>query len=104
MSAKRTEPSRVLSPRTTTWVSYRDALGMFLHGATLWAATPIAVVVGTWLSLMNQGHLIVQGNVSWLKLVINYMTPFAVASWGFLAARQGSSIERLAALIPTDHT
>jgi hypothetical protein len=34
-----------------------------LHGATLPSAAPIAVVVGTWLSLMNQGHLIIHGHV-----------------------------------------
>jgi hypothetical protein len=82
----------------TTWVSYRDALGMFLHGATVPVATPIAVVVGTWPSFMNQGRLIIHGHAPWLKLVINFVTPFVVASLGFLAARRRRNIERLAAL------
>jgi hypothetical protein len=75
---------------------------MFLHGATLPSAAPVAVVVGTWLSLMNQGHAILHGHAPWVKLVINYVTPFAVGSLGFLAARRRSRIERLVALLPHD--
>jgi hypothetical protein len=72
---------------------------MFLRGVTVPAATRIALVVGTWLSLMNQGSAILDGHVPWIKLVLNYLTPFAVASLGFLAARRRANVERLAALL-----
>ena len=71
-----------------TWVSYRDAVRMFLRGVTLPTATRIALLVGTWLSLMNQGRLIVDGHPPWVKLALNYLTPFTVASLGYLAARR----------------
>jgi hypothetical protein len=82
-----------------TWVSYRDAALLFLRGATLPTAVRISLVVGTWLSLMNQGGLIVDGHPPWLKLVLNYLTPFSVASLGYLAARRRRNVERLVALL-----
>ena len=82
-----------------TWVSYRDAAQLFLRGATLPTAVRISVVVGTWLSLMNQGALIVDGHPPWVKLVLNYLTPFAVASLSYLAARRRRNVERLVALL-----
>ena len=82
-----------------TWVSYRDAALLFLRGATLPTAVRISLVVGTWLSLMNQGGLIVNGHPPWVKLVLNYLTPFSVASLGYLAARRRRNVERLVALL-----
>jgi hypothetical protein len=58
-------------PLPPTWVSYRQALRMFVGGATVPTATRIAVVVGTWLSPMNQGSLIFHGHPPWVKLVPN---------------------------------
>ena len=82
-----------------TWETYRQAAQLFARGATVPTATRIAVVVGTWLSLMNQGHAIVHGNLPWLKVALNYLTPFVVSSLGYLAARRRRNIERLAALL-----
>ena len=82
-----------------TWVSYRDAALLFFRGATLPTAARISLVVGTWLSLMNQGGLIVDGHPPWVKLVLNYLTPFVVASLGYLAARRRRNVERLVALL-----
>ena len=39
-----------------------EALRMFVRGATVPTATRIVVVVGTWLSLTNQGSLIFHGH------------------------------------------
>jgi len=72
---------------------------MFLRGATLRTASAIALVVGTWLSLMNQGRPIVHGHPPWIKLLLNYLTPFVVCSLGYLAARRRRNVERLAALL-----
>ena len=85
-----------------TWVRYSEAARMFLRGATLGPATRIAAVVGTWLSVMNQGHPIASGHPPWVKLVLNYLTPFTVASLGFLSARRRRNVERLASLLGDD--
>jgi hypothetical protein len=81
------------------WVSYRDALRMFLRGATLRSAVLIAVFVGTWLSLLNQGRVILDGHPPWPKIALNYVTPFVVSSLGYLAARRRRNVERLVALL-----
>src|SRR6266567_2173719 len=73
-------------PVPVTWSRYRDAARMLLLGATVPTSMRIAVVVGTWLSLMNQGHPIMDGHPPWAKLALNYVTPFIVSSVGFLAA------------------
>lgn len=83
----------------TTWVSYREAVRLFARGATIPTASRIALVVGTWLSVMNHGRLILDGHPPWVKLVLNFLTPFAVASLGYLAARRRRNVERLAALL-----
>jgi hypothetical protein len=82
-----------------TWVSYREALQMFAQGVTAPSAARIAVVVGTWLSLVNHGDLLLHGTVPWPKIALDYATPFMVASAGFLAARRRSNVERLARLL-----
>jgi hypothetical protein len=89
-SHRRTDP---------TWVSYRDAARLFTRGVTVPTASRIALLVGTWLSLMNQGQLIAHGHPPWVKLALNYLTPFAVASLGYLAARRRRNVERLVALL-----
>jgi hypothetical protein len=81
------------------WDRYSQAIRMFLGGATVPTAGRIALVVGTWLSLMNQGDLIARGTVPWIKILLNYATPFVVASLGFLAARRRRNVERLVRLI-----
>lgn len=82
-----------------TWVTYREAFRMFLRGATVATAARIALVVGTWLSLMNQGRAIADGNPPWVKIGLNYGTPFVVSSLGYLAARRRRNVERLVALL-----
>lgn len=49
----------------------------------------IAVVVGTWLTLYNQGAAALdptQPAVA-LAIVLNYLTPFVVANWGLVSRR-----------------
>ena len=72
----------------TTWESYADAARLFLRGATVSTAARLSLVVGTWLSAMNHGRAIVDGHVPWVKVILNYLTPFVVASLGYLAARR----------------
>ena len=82
-----------------TWESYREAARLFFRGATIVSATPIAAVVGTRLGLLNQGSAILDGRPPWLKLALNYATPFVVASLGFLAARRRRNVEKLSRLL-----
>jgi hypothetical protein len=72
---------------------------MFLNGATLPSATRIMLVVGTWLTLMNHGDAILHGSIPWLKIALDYATPFTVASLGFLAGRRRANVERLIGLL-----
>ena len=99
MGETRKGRSRPREAAPSTWVSYRQAAGMFLRGVTVPTSTPIALVVGTWLSLMNQGRLVLDGHPPWIKLALNFLTPFTVASLGFLAGRRQRTIERLADLL-----
>jgi hypothetical protein len=83
----------------TTWVTYRQALRLFVRGVTMRSAARITLVVGTWLSVMNQGGQILDGRLPWVKVFLNYLTPFAVSSLGFLAAsRQRSGVGGLDSL------
>ena len=81
------------------WDHYSQAMRMFLRGATVPSASRIALVVGTWLSLVNQGDLILRGAIPWIKIFLNYATPFIVASLGFLAARRRANVERYVRLL-----
>ena len=83
----------------TTWTTYREAAAMFFRGATFASASRIALVVGTWLTAVNQWDTILAGRVPWGRIALNYATPFVVASLGFLAARRRATVERLAALL-----
>ncbi|MBI2170083.1 MAG: hypothetical protein HYU28_11395 [Actinobacteria bacterium] len=51
----------------------------------------MAAVVGTILSAVNQGSVIADGRTTWVtavRVLVNYVTPFTVASIGFLSARR----------------
>lgn len=65
---------RQAARRTFEWPSVRRSLA-------------VAIVVGTALNLINQGPEIFTGNwpVIW-KLVLTYVVPFLVASYGSYAA------------------
>jgi hypothetical protein len=85
-----------------TWTTYREALAMFVRGDTALSASRIALVVGTWLSLVNQSDLLLRGVIPWIPILLNYATPFTVASLGFLAARRHSNVERLIRLLESN--
>jgi hypothetical protein len=77
------------SPVPPSWTTAGQAVGLFCRGATLRTAAPVAIVVGTVLSLVNQLHVIVEGDatwVTWVRVAVNYTVPYVVASIGFLWA------------------
>jgi hypothetical protein len=76
---------------TETWSTPREALALFCRGATFSTAAPVALIVGTILSLVNQLHVVLDGDgtwATWVRIAVNYAVPYCVASIGFLAARR----------------
>lgn len=79
----------------TPWTRPIEAVGLFLRGHTVRTACPTALVVGTVLSAVNQGAVLVDGQATvgtWLRIAINYLVPFVVASVGYLSARRAREI------------
>jgi len=77
--------------RAVTWSRPSQALALFLRGRTARTAAPVAAVVGTVLSAVNQGDVLVSGAAggsTWIRIAVNYLVPFLVASFGFLSARR----------------
>ncbi len=82
-------------PRPPVWSTRGQALGLFARGGTVRVAGGVALVVGTILTVVNQGSVVLGGGASWLTWIrvgVNYLTPYVVASIGFLA---GCRVERI---------
>lgn len=72
-----------------SWGTPREGLVLWLSLRTLRRTLPIALIVGTLLSLINQGHLLAAGEasaVTWMRVAANYVIPWVVSSSGFLSA------------------
>jgi len=70
-----------------SWSTPLDACVLIAKGATFRTASKIALVVGTLLTVVNQGSVIASGDASlatWVRTVANYVIPYAVASTGYL--------------------
>lgn len=68
-----------------------------LRGVTARTAAPVAAVVGTLLSTVNQGAVVATGEATtatWIRVGFNYVVPFCVASFGFLAARRVPAVPK----------
>ena len=53
-----------------------------------------ALVVGTWLTVFNQGGVFWTGELDgwlWIKVALNYLTPFVVANLGLLSRQSEES-------------
>lgn len=64
-----------------------------MAGTTLRKTIPIALVVGTILSLINQAGVVFGGDATpatWVRIGANYLIPFCVSSAGFLGATRRS--------------
>ena len=73
---------------THSWATWSEWVGLMLRGVTARTASRVAVVVGTLLSAINQGQVIVDGKataLTWVRVGFNYVIPFTVASIGYLA-------------------
>ena len=60
-----------------------------ISGRTARTALPTAVVVGTLLSVANEGGAVISGHLGTATIArigVNYLTPYVVASIGYLGA------------------
>jgi hypothetical protein len=79
MSARQSVPA---------WSTSIDACRLILRGVTFHTCIRVALVVGTVLTLVNQGSVIAGGDspaVTWVRVGVNYLVPFLVSSVGYLA-------------------
>jgi hypothetical protein len=68
-----------------------DALRIVLRPEHLRRTVPIALVVGTILTAINQADVIAGGDatlVTWIKAAANYCVPFVVSNLGLLAGKR----------------
>jgi hypothetical protein len=71
--------------------SRREALGRTFAGPSVRRSLAVALVIGSVLNAINQGPEIFAGHWPvWWKLVLTYVVPFAVASYGSYAAFRSS--------------
>jgi hypothetical protein len=75
------------------WTRRAEAVGLVLRGRTARVAMPVAAVVGTVISAVNQGDVIISNQASgitWVRILVNYLVPYIVASVAYLSACRGS--------------
>ncbi|MDQ0763882.1 nitrate/nitrite transporter NrtS [Streptomyces canus] len=68
-------------------------LATVFSAASVSRCVPIALLVGTLLSLVNQGAVIASGDATaatWLRVLFNYLVPFCVSSAGFFGCRRAA--------------
>ncbi|WP_435198493.1 nitrate/nitrite transporter NrtS [Janibacter sp. GS2] len=71
------------------WHGLSEAAVIVLCGVTVRTALPVALVVGTLLSVVNQGATIADSGLTpdvGMRVGFNYAVPFVVSSIGFLGA------------------
>ena len=67
-----------------------DSIKVCFEKPHLKATGTIALIVGTWLTLINQGDVIATSGVNGviaLKIGLNYITPFVVSNLGLLSRK-----------------
>lgn len=71
------------------WSRPIDAVVLVLRGRTARIAVPVAAVVGTVISVVNQAGVIIGGDttgMTWVRIAVNYVVPYIVASVAYLSA------------------
>ena len=75
--------------RCPPWSGPGEAVRLFARGITVRPCLPVAAVVGCVLSAINEGTQIAAGQAGWLTWIrvgLNFVVPFLVASYGYLTA------------------
>jgi hypothetical protein len=78
-----------LTPRGRRTV--QDAARIVTQRKHLRSTVRIALAVGTILTLINQGDVIIRGDataITWIKVALNYCVPFIVSNLGLLAGKR----------------
>lgn len=73
-----------------SWAKCKSALTVCCRLDHLKATGGVALLVGTWLTLVNQADVIVAQGFDiavLLKVIVNYLTPFVVSNAGLLARK-----------------
>ena len=76
-----------------TWSTAREAVAVCCQQVVLRRTARIALLVGTILSAVNQGGVILGGDasgVTWLRVAANYVIPFCVSNAGVLSATRAA--------------
>ncbi|MBI1352361.1 MAG: hypothetical protein GC156_14750 [Actinomycetales bacterium] len=71
------------------WRTPTDAVILICRGRTVRPSARIAAIVGTLLTLVNQGEILLSGRAdmaTWFRVAANYVIPYVVSSIGFLAS------------------
>jgi hypothetical protein len=85
-------------PELHPWSRPHEAFRQLLRGATARACLPVALLVGTLLSLVNQADVVLTGAAGAdvvVKVVANYVIPYLTSSTGALLA-----VRRRPAVVP----
>ena len=72
-----------------TWRRPGEACKLVLTGATARTCAPVAAVVGTVLTTVNQGAVLLSGHLgvaTVARVAANYVIPYGVSSYGALSA------------------
>ena len=73
-----------------------SAARLFARGVTLRPCLPVAAVVGCVLSAINEGARIAAGHTGWpiwVQVGLNFVVPFLVSSYGYLAAARVPAVD-----------
>ena len=85
-----TSPARpAASARCPPWSRPGEAARLFARGVTVRRCLPVAAGVGCVLSAINEGPRIAVGHAgwpTWVQVGLNFVVPFLVSSYGYLAA------------------
>lgn len=93
-------------PRLRPWSQPREAVHQLLRGATLRTCTPLALVVGTLLSAVNQGDVLLTGRGDGrvaVKVAANLLVPFLTSSTGALLAVRRPQAAGPRSQVPSEH-
>jgi hypothetical protein len=70
------------------WSTRVEGCRVILSGVTFNTCARVALVVGSILSVVNQGGVIMDGDATWMtwaRVAVNYLIPFLVSSVGYIA-------------------